>query len=164
MELLTPALGLLFWQIVIFVLLIVLLAKFAWKPILASLKIREESIQTALDSAVQAKEEMANLKSENEKLLSEARIERDKILKDAQTVANQLREEAKEEALKTGNRLIEDAKTTIEIEKKAALAEIRTQVAELSLQITEKLLRKNLSGDTAQKDLVSSFIKDLKIN
>ena len=164
MKLLIPEFGLIFWQALVFLSLMFLLMKYAWKPIIASLKIREESIQSALDSAEKAKEEMANLKSENEKLLHEARTERDKILKDAQNVANKLRDQAREDAVKTGNKLIEDAKATIETEKKAALAEVRTQVADLSLQIAEKLLRKNLSADSAQKELVSDFMKDLKIN
>ncbi|MEM7107922.1 MAG: F0F1 ATP synthase subunit B, partial [Bacteroidota bacterium] len=100
MDLLTPGSGLIFWQALIFLLLIILLAKLAWKPIITSLKIREESIQEALDSAEKAKEEMAALQADNKKLLDEARIERDQILKDARTMANSITEAAKEEATK----------------------------------------------------------------
>src|ERR1041385_4694587 len=101
MDLLTPGTGLIFWQLITFLGLFFILAKFAWKPILGSLKEREESIQTALDSAEKAKQEMASLKSDNEKLLKEAREERDRILRDARTASNQLQDEAQTNAKKT---------------------------------------------------------------
>lgn len=164
MELLTPGTGLLIWQTVIFGLLFFLLAKLAWKPIMQSLKIREESIQEALDSAEKAKEEMAKLQSDNQKLLDEARREKDLILQEAREIASKLKEDAKADATKEGQKLIEDAKAAITTEKNAAMAEVRTQVAELSLEITEKLLRKNLSSDKAQKELINDFIKDIKLN
>src|SRR5882757_5586051 len=113
MELLTPGSGLLFWQFVVFIALVFLLGKMAWKPILSSLKEREESIQTALDSAEKAKNEMASLKSDNEKLLKETREERDKILRDARTAANRLQDQAKADAKKTADKIIEDAKAVI---------------------------------------------------
>ncbi|MEO1054027.1 MAG: F0F1 ATP synthase subunit B [Bacteroidota bacterium] len=164
MELLTPGVGLIFWQFVVFIALFILLAKFAWKPILQSLKIREESIQEALDSAAKAKEDMAQLKSDNDKLLAEARQERDKILKEAREIANNIKEEATEEASKTTSKMVEDAKAVIETEKQAALTEVKTQVAMLSLEIAEKLVRQNLSDDKSQKALVEDFIKDIKSN
>ena len=110
MELLTPGSGLLFWQFVVFIALFFLLAKMAWKPILASLKEREESIQTALDSAQKAKNEMASLKSENEQLLKQAREERDLILREARDAANRLHDQAQADAKKNADRIIEDAK------------------------------------------------------
>lgn len=131
---------------------------------LAALEERESSIENALKAAEQARDEMANLKAENEKLLAEARLERDAILKKAQEVSNKLIEEAKEEAGKQGAQMIENAKAVIETEKKAALAEVKTQVATLSLEVTEKLLRKNLADEKAQKELVEGFVKDLKLN
>ena len=164
MELLTPGTGLLFWQFVVFVALFFLLAKLAWKPILSSLKERETSIQTALESAEKAKAEMASLKSENEKLLKEARIERDHILRDARDAANRLHDEAQTDAKKNADRIIEDAKSAINIEKQAALRDVRAQVAQFSLEIAERLLKKNLSNDKAQKELVDGFLKDLKLN
>jgi F-type H+-transporting ATPase subunit b len=164
MELLTPGSGLLFWQFVVFVALVFFLGKMAWKPILESLKERETSIQSALDSAEKAKAEMASLKSDNEKLLKEARIERDVILREAREAANRLHDQAQADAKKNADRIIADAKAVINIEKQAALRDVRTQVAHFSLEIAEKLIRKNLSSDKAQRDLVDGFIKDVKVN
>jgi F-type H+-transporting ATPase subunit b len=164
MDLLTPGTGLLFWQAVVFIALVFLLAKLAWKPILSSLKEREESIQTALDSAEKAKLEMASLKSDNEKLLKEARAERDVILKEAREAASRLHDQAQTEAKKNADKIIEDAKSIINTEKQAALRDVRAQVASFSLEVAEKLLKKNLASDKAQKDLVDGFVKDLKLN
>lgn len=164
MELLTPGTGLIIWQAIIFLLLFFLLAKFAWKPIVQSLRIREESIQEALDSAERAKEEMAALKADNEKLLDEARQERETILKDARDVANGIREEAQVQAAKQTDKMIADAKAAINTEKQAALTEVKAQVAELSLQITEKLLRKKLDNEKAHKELIEEFVNDVKLN
>lgn len=156
--------GLFFMQLVIFVVLLFIMAKFAWKPILSSLKAREESIADALKSAEDAKHEMAQLKTDNEKLLQEARIERDKMLKDAIDAAKKLKEEAKEDANKQADKIIEEAKAAIEIEKNAALKEVTTKVAEISLQIAEKLIRKNLSSEKEQQALVQQFVKDTNLN
>ncbi|MBS1488912.1 MAG: F0F1 ATP synthase subunit B [Bacteroidetes bacterium] len=164
MDFLLPANGLLFWQVVIFLALVLVLAKFAWKPILSSLKEREESIQNALDQAEKAKQEMASLKSDNEKLLKEAREERDKILRTARTAANQIHEEAQVAAKKTADKMIEDAKAVINTEKQAALRDVRAQVASFSLEIAEKLIKKNLANDKSQKELTETLINDLKLN
>ena len=164
MDLLTPGTGLIIWQTVIFLALFFFLAKFAWKPILASLKEREESIQTALDSAVKAKEEMAHLVAGNELLLKEARVERDKILRDARDAGNRLHAQAQAESKKISDKMIDDAKAVINTEKNAALRDVKAQVAMFSLQIAEKLIKKNLSADQAQKDLVSEFLKETKLN
>jgi F-type H+-transporting ATPase subunit b len=131
---------------------------------LASLAEREASIDDALKAAEQARNEMANLKAENEKLLQEARLERDVILKKAQDASIKMIEDAKSESAKQGAQLIEAAKAVIETEKKAALTEVKNQVALLTLEVTEKLLRKKLSDDKAQVELVDQFIKDLKLN
>jgi len=164
MDLLLPESGLVIWQLVIFLGLFFLLAKFAWKPILNSLKEREESIQQALDSAESAKKEMASLKEDNEKLLRETRDERDKILRDARDAGNRIHDQAQADAKKNADRLIEDAKAIIQTEKNAALRDVKEQVAMFSLQIAEKLIKKNLSDDKAQKELANTFIKDLKLN
>lgn len=164
MELLTPGTGLIIWQAIIFLLLFFLLAKLAWKPIVQSLKIREESIQEALDSAEKAKEEMAQLKAENEKLLDQARQERDEILKEAREVATSIKEDAETDAGKQAAKMIEDARHAINTEKQAALTEVKTQVAQLSLQVTEKLLRKKLEDEKAQKELIQEFVKDINLN
>jgi F-type H+-transporting ATPase subunit b len=164
MELLTPGTGLIIWQLIIFVGLFFLLKAFAWKPILASLKEREESIHNALDAAEKAKIEMASLKSDNEKLLKEAREERDRILRDAREASNRLHDEAQANAKKNADRIIEDAKAIIHTEKQAALRDVKAQVALFSLEISEKLIKKNLSDDKQQKDLIDTYIKDLKLN
>lgn len=164
MDLLTPGTGLILWQTFVFLLLVLLLAKFAWKPILGSLKEREESIQQALDSAEKAKLEMAALKSDNEKLLREAREERDKILRDAREAANRLHDQAQTEAKKNADKIIEDAKAIIQTEKNAALRDVKAQVAMFSLEIAERLIKNNLKEDKAQRELAETFIKDLKLN
>jgi F-type H+-transporting ATPase subunit b len=164
MDLLTPGPGLIIWQLFVFVLLVILLGKLAWKPILSSLKEREESIQQALDSAEKAKVEMAALKSDNEKLLREAREERDKILRDAREAANRLHDQAQTDAKKNADKIIEDAKAIIQTEKNAALRDVKAQVAMFSLEIAEKLIKNNLKDDKAQKELADTYIKDLKLN
>lgn len=164
MELLTPGSGLIIWQLIIFVALVILLGALAWKPILQSLKEREVSIQSALDSAEKAKLEMASLKADNEKLLKEAREERDKILKEAREAAIRLHEQSQTDAKKTADKILDDARAVIQSEKAAALTEVKTQVAMFALEIAEKLIKKNLSTDTAQKDLIQGYIKDIKLN
>jgi F-type H+-transporting ATPase subunit b len=164
MDLLTPGTGLIIWQLIIFSLLFLLLAKFAWKPILTALKDREQSIQQALDSAEKAKMEMVALKADNEKLLREAREERDKILKEAREAANRLHDQAQADARKNADKIIEDAKAIIQTEKQAALRDVKTQVAMFSLEIAEKLIKANLKEDKAQRELAETFIKDLKLN
>jgi F-type H+-transporting ATPase subunit b len=164
MELLTPGTGLIIWQAIIFLALFFLLSKLAWKPIVSSLKEREQSIQSALDAAEKAKIEMVSLKSDNEKLLKETREERDKILREARDAANRLHDEAQASAKKNADKIIEDAKAVIQTEKAAALRDVKAQVAMFSLNIAEKLIKKNLSDDKAQKELTDTFIKDLKLN
>lgn len=164
MELLKPDTGLLIFQVVAFLILLFVLGKFAWRPILNGLKEREQTIESALLSAEQAKNEMQALKADNEKLLAEARAERDHMLKEAIATATAIKEEAKEETSKITAKMIEDAKATIENEKKAALADVKTQVATLSLEITEKLLRKQLADQKAQKELIDGYVNDLNLN
>ncbi len=164
MELLTPGTGLLVWQTIVWVILIFFLGKFAWGPIVQSLKIREDSIQEALDAAQDAKNEMAKLTSDNEKLLEEARLERDKIIKEARDAGSTMLEEAKAGAATMSAKMIEDAKSAINTEKMAALTEVKNQVAVLSLEIAEKLIKKQLSNDKAQKEMVADFVKDINLN
>ncbi len=164
MELLTPGTGLIIWQFIIFVGLFIFLAKFAWKPILASLNEREASIQSALDTAEKAKQEMELLKADNEKLLREAREERERIMREAREASNRMKDEAATEAKRTADKIVSDARAAINIEKQAALKEVKVQVAMFSLEIAEKLMKKNLSNDKAQKDLVQEYIKDIKVN
>ena len=164
MELLTPGTGLIIWQTFIFLLLVFLLGKLAWKPILSSLKEREKSIQEALDTAENARLELTKLKADNEDLLKQARDERDKMLRETREAANRMKEEAQAEAKKSADKIIDDARTTIGIEKQAALKEIRIQVAMFSLEVAERLLKEKLSNDKAQKDLVQKYVNDIKVN
>lgn len=164
MEILLPDTGLFIFQSIAFLLLIFVLGKFAWKPILNGLKEREDTISNALLSAEQAKSEMEALSADNAKLLAEARSERDAMLKEAMVAANTIKEEAKDETGKITAKMIEEAKAVIENEKRAALADVKTLVAKLSLDITEKVLRKELSDKKAQESLVNDYVKDLNLN
>ena len=156
--------GLFFWQAIILVILILLLAKFAWKPILAALAAREEGISNALLAAENAKKEMQNLKSDNEKLLAEARAERDAMIKEAREIKEKMIADAKSEAQAQGEKMIESAKASIESEKNAAMAELKNQVSSLSLEIAETLLKGELSNKEAQTKLVEKMLGDAKLN
>lgn len=156
--------GLFFWQAIILVILIILLAKFAWKPILAALAAREEGISNALLAAENAKKEMQNLKSDNEKLLAEARAERDAMIKEAREIKEKMIADAKSEAQAQGEKMIESAKASIESEKNAAMAELKNQVSSLSLEIAETLLKGELSNKEAQTKLVEKMLGDAKLN
>jgi len=164
MDLLIPGEGLIIWQLIIFVALFFLLSKLAWKPIINSLKEREGSIQNALDTADKARAEMAKLTADNANLLKEAREERDKMLKEAREIANRMKDDAQTDAKKAADKIITDARAAINVEKEAALRDVRTQVAMFSLEVAEKLMKKNLSSDKEQKGLVEGYIKDLKLN
>ncbi|MCC2546042.1 F0F1 ATP synthase subunit B [Hymenobacter sp. BT175] len=164
MDLITPNLGLIFWQLVVFLLVLFLLAKFAWKPILTSLREREDSIESALRMADQAKLEMQQLKAGNEKLLTEARQERDKIMQEAGQMANQLIEQAKNKATEEGSRMIMQAREAIQNEKNSALAEVKNTAAKLSIDIAERILRRELTDPTAQQQLVNSYLQEVKLN
>lgn len=161
MELITPDIGLIFWMTLSFAIVLAILKKFAWKPILQGLKDREDSIKESLSSAERAREEMDKLKSDNEKLLDEARLERDEIIKEALGTANTIKEEAKNDTSKISGKMLEDARTLINSEKEAALAEIKELVASLSMEIAERLMRRNLADDKSQRQLVDQFIKEI---
>lgn len=164
MDLVTPNFGLIFWQLVTFLIVMFLLSKFAWKPIMGALRERETSIENALSAAEQAKLEMQGLKAENEKLLAEARMERDKILKEASEAANNLVESAKTKANDEGARMIAQAREAIENEKLAALAEVKNMAAALSVDIAERILRKELSDPKAQQALAEDYIREVTLN
>lgn len=158
------SLGLFFWQFLIFVGLIFLLKKFAWKPILDTVNEREEGIKNALLSAENAKRDMQNLRSDNEKLLAEARLERDSMMKEAREVKEKMISDAKSEAQVAGQKMIEQAKFAIESEKNAAMKELKAQVSTLSLDIAEKLLKEELSNKESQTKLVEKMLGDVKLN
>lgn len=159
-----PAIGLIFWTTITFVLLLVLLGKFAWKPILNAIKTREKGIEDALASAESALKDMRELKSNNEKILAEARAERDNLLKEARDTKDAIIAEAKSKAQVDADRILSSAREQITNEKNAAVAELKNQVATLSIEIAEKILRSELSSDEKQKALVNNLMKDVNLN
>jgi len=163
MQLTSPE-SLIFWTTIIFVVFFILLAKFAWKPILGAVKSREESINNALASAEAARREMQNLTADNERILQEARMERDALLKEAREMKDKMIADSKHEAQVQGERMIEQAKAAIDAEKNAAMAELKSQVSSLSLEIAEKLLKEELSNKEAQTKLVERMLGDVKLN
>ena len=156
--------GLFIWQSIIFIALILILKKFAWKPILDAVKSREDSIETAIRTAQKAREDMKALTADNKKAQDEARIEREGILKEARDIRDSIINEAKENALTEAEKVTEAAMAQIENEKLSAMHEIKNQVAELSLEIAAKVLGAELKNEKAQKELIESSIKDLNLN
>ncbi len=159
-----PGIGLLFWMTLTFSILLLLLKKFAWKPIMESLKEREQDISSSLAMAKQTKNEMKQLQADNEKLLKQARVERDVILSEAKTTKDQIINEAKDRAQTEADRIVEAARVNIENEKRTALSEIKTQVAELSIDIAEKVLKAELSNKAEQSKLVEKQLENLNFN
>ncbi len=164
MGLVTPGIGLIFWMTLVFVILLILLKKFAWKPIMEALREREQSISSSLAMAKQTKAEMKQLQADNEKLLAQARIERDAILNDANKVKEKIIIDARDKAQTEADRIVEAARLNIESEKRAALTEIKTQVAELSIEIAEKVLVAELSDKKKQSELVERQLEHLNFN
>jgi len=164
MDLITPGLGLVFWTALTFLFLLVILRKFAWKPILGAVNVREEGIQQALLSAENARKEMENIKADNERILKEARAEREAMLKDAREIKNKMISDAKEQAQEQSNKMIEQAQAAIESEKKSAMNELKNHVAGMSIDIAEKVVRAELSNRDKQLQLVESMLSDAKLN
>ena len=158
------SLGLFFWQSLLFIALLLLLRKFAWKPILNAVNEREEGIREALTSAENARKEMQNLNADNEKLVKEARAERDAMMKDAREIKESMLTEAKDEAKAEAGKIIASAQATIQSEKQAAIAEIKSQVAELSIGIAEKVVKKELANDKDQSQLIEQLLKEATIS
>jgi len=163
MNLVTPEIGLVFWTTLCFAILLFILGKFAWKPILEAVKERENSIETALQRAEAAKDEMARLTNENEALLKQARVERDLILQEARKLKDQIISEAKESANTEGHRMIEMARIEINNQKAIAMADVKNQVASLSLEIAEKILNKQFEDQKKQDELVAQLLKEVKL-
>jgi len=161
--LLNDHLGFVVWSFVAFIILLVLLGKFAWKPIMAAISERERFIEDSLLKAEAAKQEMALLTAENESLLKQARIERDAILAEAKKLKDQIISEAKEAAQKEGAHMIENARIEINSQKAIAMADVKNQVAALSIEIAEKVLRKQLDDAKKQDELVSDLLKEVKL-
>ncbi len=159
-KLIQPGFGLIIWQAVIFLVVLFLLTKFAWKPVLKSIKDREATIEGALNAAEEAKAEMAKLKSDNERLIKEAKVERDAILKAANETAEKLITESKLKAREEADKEKEKVLVAIENEKRSAVASLRKEAADLSVEIAEKVLRKELSQKPAQDALLDSYVKE----
>lgn len=164
MDLLKPEFGLIVWTGISFLILLFVLRKFAWKPILGAVNSREEGIKDALAAAEKARLEMENLHADNERILKEARIERETMLKEARDIKAKMINDAKDEAQTQASKMIEQAQAAIESEKKAAMAELKNQVASLSLEIAEKVVSKELSNKDSQLKLVESMLGDAKLN
>jgi len=164
MGLVTPNPGTIFWMLIIFGIVLFILRKFAWKPILNALKDREESIASALNSAEEAKKEVAGLKADNDRIIAEARQEKNMILKEAKEIKDKIIAEAREKAMQETAKSIVLAKQQIEAEKVAAINDLKNQVAELSVMIAEKVIRKELSNKSEQEKMVDGLIDDIKLN
>jgi F-type H+-transporting ATPase subunit b len=164
MELLNPNVGLVFWMSISFLILLIILRKFAWKPILDSIKKREESIHNALNAAADAEKKLTDLQAQNEVLLSEARKERDLILKEARDARERIVNEAKNLAQEESNRLLKIARENIQNEKMKAITELRNQVATLSIEIAEKILKEKLSDESKQREVVENILKEVTLN
>ena len=164
MSLITPGFGLLFWMTVVFLVVLFVLWKWGF-PVIVKMELdRKDYIDSSLKKAHEANERLANIQKEGESILQEAREKQALILKEAAETRDAIVEKAQEKARAEGARLLEDAKATIEQEKKAAIAAIRKQVATLSVEIAEKVLRKNLQGDQAQMDLIDRMLDDVSVN
>lgn len=163
-SLIEPGIGLIFWTTIVFLLLVGILGKFAWKPILTAIKTREEGITKALASAESALNDMRELKSANEMILTQARTERDNLLKEARETKDSIIAEAKVKAQHESDRIMTSAREQITNEKNAAIAELKKQVAVLSIEIAEKILKSELSNDEKQKTLVTNLMKDVTLN
>lgn len=164
MDLVTPAIGQLFWGGLVFIILLVLLKKFAWKPILSAVDARENSIKESLELADKTKAEMKQLNAQNESLLKEAKAERDKMIKEAVETGKRLIAESRDEAKQQHDKIVEDAQKVINAEKAAAISELKTTVAALSLEIAEKVIKGELSADEKQKALADKLADDISLN
>jgi F-type H+-transporting ATPase subunit b len=156
--------GLFFWQTLLFLALLFLLKKYAWSHILTAVNNREESIREGLESAEKAKEQMRQLKEDNKALLAEARAEKDEIIKSAREAKEQMINDAKAKAKEEADKMIESAKETIRAERAAAINDLKNQVAELSIQIAEKVIKNELSADGKQKELIAAAMKEAELN
>lgn len=164
MNLVMPEFGLFFWMMVSFGIVLFILKKFAWKPILNALREREESIDKALRSADRAKEEMAALKADNERILKEARIEREMMLREAKAMSDKIVSDAKQKSLEEADKIIETTRQNIETEKMAALEDVKKQIALLSVKIAEKVLRDKFADPAQQKAYVDKLIEEINLN
>ena len=164
MDLVTPGFGLIFWTSVVFIILLVLLKKMAWTPILNNVDARSKSIEEALEAAKNARDEMSNLKADNDRILKEARAERDEMLKEARELKANIISEAKNAAKDEADKMIASAKVVIENEKAGAISELKNTVGSLSVDIAEKVLRAELKDVDKQNAFIADMLKDIKLN
>ena len=164
MSLVTPAIGLIFWTSVVFLLLLLILKKYAWKPILKSVDERNENIKEALRAAEKAKEDMASLNANNEKILKQAKKERDEMLKEAREIKEKIISEAKSSATIEAEKIMDSAKLQIDNEKMKALVDLKNHVAGLSIEMTEKILRLELSDKNKQHEVIENALKESNSN
>ncbi|MBT3872934.1 MAG: F0F1 ATP synthase subunit B [Flavobacteriaceae bacterium] len=164
MDLVTPDVGLLFWTFISFAILFFVLKKFAWKPIVGTVNDREQSIKDALASAENAKKEMQNLTADNERILKEARAEREMMIKEARDLKTKMISDAKEETKATTDKMIIQAQEAIENEKKSAMADLKNQVASLSVEIAEKVIKGELSNKDKQLKIVEDMLGEATLN
>lgn len=164
MKLLTPEFGLIIWTLLAFILVLVILKKFAWKPILNSLKERETTIADSIATAERVKAEMSQLKSENEALLAKAREERAQMLKEARDTKERIISEAKEQAKVEANKIVVDAQAAIQQQKMAALTDVKNQVGTLVIEVAEKILRRELENKPEQETYIKQLAEEVKLN
>lgn len=164
MQLLTPSFGLLIWTLLAFLIVFFILKKFAWPAIVGGLRQREENIANSLATAEKIKAEMALLKSENESILASAREERAKLLKEARETKDKIINEAKEQAKAEANKIMADTQASINAQKMAALTEVKNQVGKLVIEVSEKVLRKELENKGAQEAHIRDMVNDIKMN
>ena len=164
MGLVMPEFGLFFWMLISFSILLIILKRFAWGPILQMLSEREKFIEDALKSAENAKEEMVNLQTGNEKILKKAILEREMIIKEARELKTSIVNEARHEASVEANKVMEHAKAAIERERAAAIEEIKKMIANFSVDIAEKILKEKLADDSRQKELIQNYIDQINLN
>ncbi len=164
MELVTPEIGLIFWTTIVFLLLLIVLKKYAWKPILAAVDERNKSIEDALKAADKAKKEMLALNTDNERILTQAKKERDALLKEGREIKDNIIAEAKDKAKIESDKILITAKEQINNEKMKAITELKNQVAEMSIDIAEKILKSELSDKNKQKELIAEALKSNELN
>ncbi|HNV49487.1 MAG: F0F1 ATP synthase subunit B [Bacteroidales bacterium] len=164
MELVSPGLGLIFWMTLAFGVVLWILAKFAWKPIMKSIHEREKSIDNALEQAEEARQEMRNLQANSEEMIRQTKIEQDEVVKATARIKEKMIQDAKEKASAEAEVIIEKTRKQLELEKQAAMIDLKNQIGQLSIEIAEKLLNRELKDKSAQKDYLDELIKDIKLN
>lgn len=164
MDLISPDFGLFFWMLVTFALVFMILKKFAWKPIVQALQEREENIREGLDNAEEAKNELAKVKLKSDKIISDAIVERDQLIRQGRNLREKITAEAREQAEEEAKKIIDSARDLIKEEKAAALSHIKIQIASLSVEIAERMLRKKLEDDEVQQELMTNLLDEFKLN